>query len=145
MEESCWYLLASTSPESFAQQKIKADMQKNPMDYPASIYLLVLGIAILGGLVDRLQRMVGGKTPHCWRCALVRLSVDALTSGFCGLLIFWLCEAMNVPFMWAAPIIGMGGHMGCRALFLMERIAIQRLERYAGDVEAENKQEQDSD
>lgn len=104
-------------------------MSNDPLDYPISRYLLFALIGLFGGLVARLQYWAGGEMPHCWRCALFRLTADLLTSGFCGVLTLWLAAAFNLSGVITAFLAGIAGHMGSRALFLTERIIQRRLQR----------------
>jgi hypothetical protein len=103
----------------------KAMPEKTPLDYTALQYLLVMILGAIGGLVARLQIIVGIGV-HCWKCAAGRLAVDACTSGFCGLLAFWACESISMKPLLTAVIIGITGHMGSRALFLAEQILAKK-------------------
>lgn len=106
-------------------------MSHDPLDYPLSRYLLFALIGLMGGLVARLQYWASNERPHCWKCALVRLTADLLTSGFCGILMFWIAVHFEWSGVIAAALAGICGHMGSRTLFLIERILIKRLETYA--------------
>lgn len=104
--------------------------EKTPLDYTVLQYLLVMILGAIGGLVARLQILVGMGV-HCWKCAIGRLAVDACTSGFCGLLAFWACESINMKPLLTAVIIGITGHMGSRALFLAEQIIARKWKHIA--------------
>ena len=68
----------------------------DPTDFSIGRYLLFALIGLLGGLVARMQYWAGGERPHCWRCALFRLTADLMTSGFCGVLTLWLASEFNL-------------------------------------------------
>lgn len=104
-------------------------MSHDPFDYPLSRYLLFALIGLFGGLVARLQYWAGGQHPHCWRCAFFRLSVDMMTSGFCGVLALWLSAEFDLSGVLTAFIAGISGHMGSRALFLIERVIQRHIQR----------------
>lgn len=44
------------------------------------------------------------------------------TSGFVGLLTFWLCQWQALDAMLSAVVIGVSAHMGSRALFAAEKV-----------------------
>jgi len=113
-------------------------MQKTPIDYPVWTYAVIAGIAMLGGLVARLQYMIGHAS-HCWKCATVRICVEMLTSAFCGILVFWICEAVALPLLMTCALAGICGHMGSRALFLAERILVRKLNQYSDEGSEEEK------
>lgn len=106
-------------------------MSHDPLDYHVSRYVLFAAIGLVGGLVARMQYWATGEVPHCWRCALVILLADMLTSGFCGVLVFWAASELELSGVLTALLAGMFGHMGSRALFLVERILQRRLQRLA--------------
>ena len=51
---------------------------------------------------------------------------EVLTSGFAGVLTFYLCEWADVAQLLTAAFVGISGHMGSRALFMFERWAEKR-------------------
>lgn len=104
----------------------------DPTDFSIGRYLLFALIGLLGGLVARMQYWAGGERPHCWRCALFRLTADLMTSGFCGILTLWLASEFQLSGALTAFLAGISGHMGSRALFLTERILQRRLQRLGG-------------
>lgn len=118
------------------QQLIKNNPlpEKTPFDYTVFQYILVMILGAIGGLVARLQAIIGTGI-HCWKCALGRLAVDAITSGFCGLLAFWACESINMKPLLTAVMIGITGHMGSRAIFLIEKLIISKWKKIADENE----------
>lgn len=100
--------------------------EKTPLDYTILQYLFVAILGALGGLIARLQ-IIMGIGVHCWKCAIGRIISDSCTSGFCGILAFWACESINMKPLLTAVIIGITGHMGSRALFLVEKLISERI------------------
>lgn len=98
----------------------------DPLDVPLRQYALVLGIAMLGGLVSWLGKVRGGKL-YAWQ--LMHLVGEITTSAFAGLLVFWLCELAEAPRMMTATLVGIAGHMGVRALSEIELWAQRLLQR----------------
>lgn len=80
---------------------------KDPFGYPVVTYLFVIGLACFGGLVKYLNTATEFK--------LVRLLIDVISSGFTGLLTFWLCEFLHISGSLSAVLIATSGLLGSRA------------------------------
>lgn len=96
---------------------------KDPFEYPLKWYGYILGISIFGGAVAWWRRVKRGEiaTAH------VRdLIGEIATSAFAGLLTFWVCESLGVPIIVTAPMAGIAGHMGGRAIDLLETHLLKR-------------------
>ena len=52
---------------------------------------------------------------------------ELVTSGFAGLITFWMCEWSNVSPLLSAVLIGISGHMGSRAIFQIEKWAENKI------------------
>ena len=95
----------------------------NFKDWPIIIY--VISVSVLGGIaasVDR-QRQDGKKLSVCNRFFL--MLGDALTSGFAGLLTYWLYTALSqtaepTPFLFF--LVGMSGWLGVGSLKVLAAI-----------------------
>jgi hypothetical protein len=98
----------------WAQESAKA---KNPLDYSLSQYGLMLGVALLGGIVGWWGKVRKGELP-AW--SIHHLIGELVTSAFAGLLCFWLCELSSAPPLLTAALTGISGHMGARALTMFE-------------------------
>ncbi len=107
---------------------------KTPLDYPAFHYAMILMLGALGGLVNRLQKLAGVTNPPPLKVVAVRILADMITSGFCGLLAFWICEHFMIPPLLTAAVIGISGHMGSRVLFLAEKILSNKLNALKGEI-----------
>ncbi len=94
--------------------------EKDPSNYSLITYLWVLGLSTLGGAVSFARKVREG-TARAFN--LTELVGELITSGFAGLLTFWLCEWSGVSPLLSAVLIGISGHMGSRAIFRMEKWA----------------------
>ncbi len=100
---------------------------RDPLDYPLRQYALLLSIALLGGMVSFYNRVRSGAV-SAWN--VMHLTGELATSGFAGLLAFWLCAYANVPQLVTAALVGVAGHMGTRAIAGFEEWAARR---FGGD------------
>lgn len=90
---------------------------KSPLDYSLKQYAVILGIALLGGVVGWAAKVRKGELPS-W--SINHLVGELATSALAGLLCFWICEwAGSAPLLTAA-LTGICGHMGTRALTMLE-------------------------
>jgi len=103
---------------------ISAHAEGGPLDVPIRQYGFVLAVAILGGVVSFYGKVVSGKLPP-W--SLLHLVGEMATSGFAGLLAFWLCSFANTPEMLTAAMSGIAGYMGTRAINAIEDWAQRRV------------------
>lgn len=83
-------------------------------------YLWVFGLALFGGLVSFIQKAKRGAV-RAWN--VTELIGELLISAFAGLLTFYLCEAAELSQPLSAAFIAISGHMGPRAIFLLENAA----------------------
>lgn len=93
---------------------------KDPLSYPLKQYGLMLGTALLGGLVAWAAKVRAG-TVKAWN--LMALIGELCTSAFAGLLCFWFCESLSFPPLMTAALVGVAGHMGSRAITAFESMA----------------------
>lgn len=107
----CLYLAAPLS--AWAQEALKS-----PLSYSLREYGVILGIALLGGLVRWYLAIKKGETTVYNLSALIG---ELAVSAFVGLLTFWICESLNVNPLLTAAAVGMSGHMGAKGLVWMER------------------------
>lgn len=96
---------------------------KDPLDYPLKQYGLMLGTALLGGLVSWWAKVRKGEA-QAWH--LTNLVGELSTSAFAGLIAFWLCEWASTPALLTASLVGISGHMGTRAIAAFEEFAQRR-------------------
>ena len=103
---------------------------KDPLNYPLRQYVLMLGIAVLGGLVSWLTKVKKGEVA-AWN--ILHLVGELATSAFAGLLAFWICDWGNLAPLLTASLVGIAGHMGTRAISAFESFAQRRWGVMAGD------------
>lgn len=92
-------------------------IDKDPLSYPLITYVWIILISCWGGAVNFIRKVQSGKA----RVFNVTEFVGEIaTSGFAGVITFWLCEASKFPPLMSAALVGISGHMGSRAIFLLE-------------------------
>lgn len=99
------------------------DAIKDPLSYPLKWYGLVLGVSVFGGFVAWFRRVKRGELLNVHIRELIG---ELATSAFAGLLTFWVCESMGVPLIVTAPMAGVAGHMGGRAIDMLETHLLKR-------------------
>ena len=87
-------------------------------------YTLGPALAVLGGVVSYIQRM---RTKRSMIFSLAELIGECAISGFVGILTALICVANGLGVELSAALTGIAGHMGSRALFLLERAISRRL------------------
>lgn len=108
----------------FAQERLK-----DPLSIPLKTYGLMLGIALLGGFASWYSKVRKGEIPG-W--SIFHLTGELATSAFAGLLCFLVCEWLGISQLITAPLTGIAGHMGNRAVALYEEWAIKRAQQAGG-------------
>jgi hypothetical protein len=106
-----------------------AAVAKHPLSYSLKEYGVMLGIAMLGGLVRWLLAVRRGDVSAWGLCALIG---ELCVSAFVGLLTFWTCEAMEVHPLLTVGAVGIGGHLGVRLLVVVERAGRRLAEKRLG-------------
>jgi predicted CDP-diglyceride synthetase/phosphatidate cytidylyltransferase len=92
--------------------------EKDPSNYSLITYLWVVALATAGGAVNFARKLKAGSVRAF---NITEFMGEILTSGFAGLLTFWLCEAADINKLLSAVLIGISGHMGSRAIFRIEK------------------------
>ena len=101
--------------------------EKDPTSYTLLTYLWVCGLSIVGGFVNFAAKVRAGRsTPF----NIVELIGELVTSGFVGVVTFFLCEAAGISQLISAALIAISGHMGSRALFLLEEWAAKKFKAF---------------
>lgn len=109
---------------------------KNPFSYELITYVWVFGLSAWGGAVSFMRKMREGKARPF---NIMELIGELVTSAFAGVMTFWLCEAANInPFVGAA-MVGISGHMGSRAIGLLELFFSKKFIMQTGVEEQSNK------
>lgn len=92
-------------------------IDKDPTSYSLVTYLWVFLLAILGGIVNFMRKLQAG---HARVFNLIEFIGEIVTSAFAGVITFWLCENAGFPALMTAAFVGVSGHMGSRAIFMIE-------------------------
>lgn len=58
---------------------------------------------------------------------IVEFIGEICTSGFAGVITFYLCEAGSFSPLMTAAMVGIAGHMGGRAIFQLERLVSSKI------------------
>lgn len=109
----------------------------HPLDIPVRDYLLVLAVSVGGGLVSWYGRVRRGEIAG-W--SLRNAIGETATSAMAGLLVFWLAKYLATPELLTIALVGIAGHMGGRAIALLEdwaqrRVGLKQLGRAAASEE----------
>ena len=76
---------------------------KDPGSYSIFTYAWVIGLAAWGGVVNYLRMLRSGDRR---KFSLIALLGEMATSGFTGVLTFWLLESWGVDQLMSAALIG---------------------------------------
>lgn len=104
--------------------------EKDPTTYSLLTYAWVALLSVWGGIVNWLRKYRSGTMPAF---NLMELIGEIATSAFAGLLTFWLCESAEIQPLWTAAMVGISGHMGSRAIYLIETLLHERLPTLPGE------------
>jgi hypothetical protein len=82
-----------------------------------------LVMAFWGGTANYLSRREKDKTPF----SLVELFGEWSISGFAGIITAYICTDAGLSFALTSAAAGIGGHMGGRAIYIIEKTLIRRM------------------
>ena len=91
--------------------------EKDPTSYSILTYTWVFALATLGGVVSFMRKLQKG---HARAFNVAEFVGEIVTSAFAGVICFWLCENAEFSPLITAAFVGVSGHMGSRAIFMME-------------------------
>lgn len=97
----------------------------DPMQYEVMTYLWVVGLSAWGGIAGYVRKIKSG---HC-RFSLSELVGEMFISGFVGIITFLLCQAAMINPVLSAALVGISGHMGSRAIMLIEKVIQEQVEK----------------
>lgn len=97
--------------------------EKDPMNYSLLTYAWVIFLSCWGGLV----RFLGKNKNLSWKQATLSLLVDLITSAFVGVVTFLFCQHAQMDVFLSAALVGVSGHMGSRAIWMIESIIEKRM------------------
>jgi len=92
-------------------------IDKDPSAFSLLTYCWVLALSTWGGIVGYMRKRRLGIIK---RFSIVEFIGEMMTSGFAGMMTFFLCNSANLDPMLSAALIGISGHMGSRAVFMLE-------------------------
>lgn len=98
--------------------------EKDPNSYQLATYLWVFALSMLGGVASFFAKVKKGFTR--W-FNITELIGELVTSAFAGIVTFYLCEYANFHSLLTASLVGISGHMGSRAIFVMEKFFEKRI------------------
>lgn len=80
--------------------------------------------AFVGGIIGHLLRTMDADQPIRWS----RAFAQGLGSGFTGILVLLLCQAMNLSEQWTGLVVGVCGWLGASVtMVLLEKSVLKRL------------------
>ncbi len=92
--------------------------EKDPTTWNIATWLLALGMASAGGVINWLARIKTGKTRPF---NIIELVGEVFTSGFVGIGVFMVLDSFDQSLGLCAAGAGIGGHMATRLLFILEK------------------------
>lgn len=96
----------------------QAQVPKDPLNYPLRQWMFVLGMALAGGLASWVLKVRAGEyAPH----NLMALVGELTVAAFAGVITFLGCEYFSLGPFATPALVGIAGHMGGRAINMMER------------------------
>lgn len=97
--------------------------EHTPASFSPLTYAWVVGLAIWGGVVSYIQRVRAG---HISKFSITEAVGEIVTSGFVGVMTFWLCQSFSLNQLMTAAFVGVSGHMGARGIRLLEGVLERR-------------------
>lgn len=91
---------------------------KDPTNYTLITYAWITVLACWGGVVNFIGKIKRGDTKPF---NITELIGEMVTSAFSGLITFYLCELSMTPPLLTAVLVAISGHMGARAIFMIEK------------------------
>jgi hypothetical protein len=98
--------------------------EKDPTTYGLLTYAWVFALSAWGGAINFWRKV---KTGQARAFNIMELIGELFTSAFAGVITFWLAESAGIDGLLTAALVGISGHMGSRAIAVMEQWAGQRL------------------
>lgn len=80
-------------------------------------WIWVIALSGWGGAVSYFHKV----DKYSIKFSFVKFAMEIATSAFVGVLTFLLCDAANLSWEITAAMVGVAGHMGTRALFIIEK------------------------
>lgn len=90
-------------------------LETGPEDVKAATWGWVFGLSLLGGMVGFYRRVLSDDSFRWFM-----LAGELATSMLAGILTYLICAALEVNSLLSAAMVGIAGHMGPRAMFILE-------------------------
>ena len=88
-------------------------MEKDPTSYSLLTYAWVITLSAIGGIISYSKKAKA--------FSIVEFTTEIITAAFVGVITFWLCEQALIDPLTTAALVGVSGHMGSRALYMLEK------------------------
>ena len=98
--------------------------EKDPASYGWITYGWVVALSLLGGTASFFGKVKAGAAR--W-FNIAELVGEMFISAFAGVVTFYLCEWSGFSPLLTAVLVAVAGHMGTRAIFVLERFFEQRI------------------
>lgn len=85
----------------------------------------VIGLSVWGGTVHTIKKVRDGVIE---RFTFREWVYDVITSGFIGVLTYFMCKSAGFDEYISAGMIGIASHQGTRALLVIEQLITKKLE-----------------
>lgn len=107
-----------TNEVDMAKAALEAAKDGGPFEFKNLVPTLWMFIvALMGGAVSFYQKVQAGRARAL---NISELIGEMFTSGLVGIITFWICRAYGVNEYLTAAGVAISGHMGARAIFLLE-------------------------
>lgn len=110
-------------------QKIEALKGVVDTSHTILVYGWVIFISLFGGTVSYLSKVAQGTVTF----SLFKFLVELGCAAFLGLLTASFAHAQSMSWEMAGGLAGIAAHMGSRALFLLDYIAMRKFEKLTGE------------
>ncbi len=114
------FALVLLSGEALSQAETVAPFSSDGL----KALLPMLLVAALGGAVSFLQKVKAGEARAFNISEMVG---EMVIASFAGMLTYWLCRYFTINEWLMAALVGMAGHAGSRAIFVMEKVAERKV------------------
>jgi hypothetical protein len=82
------------------------------------------GLSGIGGMIGYIYREVQSeRRPNPWRAL-----IEGSAAAFVGILVFLMCDALNLGLQWTGVIVGVFGWLGATAtIHVLEKVVFKKL------------------
>lgn len=103
--------------------------EKDPFNYTIITYVWIFILSMWGGVVSFFKKVRDGKTRAS---NIMEFLGELSTSAFVGLATFFMCEHASIDRLLTAVFVAISGHMGTKAVDLLEMFAEKVAKRRMG-------------